>query len=102
MTRLEFAQALRERFAKIRWQWPELIRKSQYMGTDAWIAGHLRCAHCRRLYVPMTELDAFLAPFEKPLDVYWTLEKLAIETHPDCIAKVKAIEAGIMAERPEQ
>ncbi len=101
MTKAELAAAFRERFARIRKDFPELIDMMSRVSDERVIEGHLRCGACKCFHLSVRgalRKAASSASFQEFLD--WTQDN-ALRTWPKrCIAELGRIEAAITQSKP--
>ena len=100
MTEAELAAALRERFARLRKEFPELVEMTRQVSDERFLQAHARCSACKKFHVTVRDFVA-VAEQSKDLDeCLAALQALCVKRFPArCLKKIDQIEGKIKAGR---
>ncbi len=100
MTRAELVVALRERFATLRADFPELVEMMRYIGGDQVLASHAKCGGCGGFHITPDELVKWAAGFADLQAFLDHSEKIARKRVPArCLRRSDRIEATLTSRR---
>jgi hypothetical protein len=100
MTKKQLATALRERFAQLRRDFPELIELMNACSDDRVIESHVRCGACKGFHLTVKHAVQRAKDFNE-LEPYlrWT-QRHALTLWPKaCLRRIDEIESAIRTER---
>ena len=100
MTRAELVIALRERFATLRADFPELVEIMRYASSERVLYSHCKCGCCGKFHFTPAELVERAAGFDDVESLFAQLEKIARKRFPArCLRLTDRIEAAITSGR---
>lgn len=100
MTRAELIQALRDRVARQRPEFPEIVERARLVSSQRLLEAHCRCAGCGRMHFTPAELVE-RAKWFADLDSFMeAIQAIALErVPPACLRETDRIHAEIMGSR---
>jgi hypothetical protein len=100
MTRAELVAALRERFAEVRPEFPELAALVRYVSSERLLESHCRCVGCGAMHFTPAELVARAEPVTDIGTFIEAMQALALErVPPSCLRATARRERELLASR---
>jgi hypothetical protein len=100
MTRAELIQALRERFIRVRPEWPDIAEIVRAVSGDRLLDSHCRCTGCGGYHFTPDELVTRAAAFTDVDSFMQAMQAIALERVPAaCLRETDRVHAAIVGGR---